>query len=193
MNSTSHSRRRRAGTSLLEILLYASLLVVLMNLSAQVLLTCVRMSALGDSVDVRAQQSDALERAYVGAVRNATGVVAQIDRHRSDGTTLVLASSSYDGVSGRFYTVFEPAGEEKRLVRRVFSEHDGTFELVGQQTFAAPLADLQFVYDAPDPAASRLVTLVATPKSPRGGAGNLTPIRFAASPRGVLAHEGAQP
>lgn len=153
--------RRRGGYTLLEMLAYVAILGVVLNISAQVLLTCVRLSNFGVQMADGIEQAQGVEDAFREAVREGLAVVPGAGAYATGADTVVLEAP---GVEGRRFVVIGRLGQVEQVVVLRIVERNGTLEPEGMKAYPLKDAEVKFAYDAADPALARLVTMTVTPK-----------------------------
>lgn len=155
----------RAGVSLLETLMYVVCLAIVMNVAAQVVLTCTRLSTYGVGVADRYAAAHHLESLFADAVREALAVAPGVARYTTGPTELVLEVVP-KGEETRRYVVlgcFTP----ERLSRLVLTEADGALAAESVETVPLDLTSLSFSLDR-ESGAARVATMTYRVKTSRG-------------------------
>lgn len=175
---------RNSGFTLLEILAYCVILLVVLNVSAQIFVTCVRLCSLGTRMSDRAAVLQQIEEQFVADVRAATRVVEQAGTYRTGPDMLVLEVPASD-LAVRTYVVFGTVQDPKRLGKIVLHEKNGAVDSDSLHTYPLDLRTWRFDY-ADDGGSARLVTLELTPEPLRPAAHPGDPVHIAAAPRALM-------
>lgn len=184
MKDRSHRMARvgaQAGVSLLEMLMYVVCLAVVLNVAAQVVLTCTRLSTYGAGVAERCVSAHDFEAMFLDAVREAHAVAPQVARYTTGPSELVLAVAPR-GEERRRYVIlgrFMP----DRLSRLVLMESNGGLEVESVETVPLDLAFLSFTFDTESGNDARMVTMTYRLKTSRGREAQAEPRHVAAALR----------
>lgn len=182
------TRRAQAGMTLLEMLAYTAILLVVLNLSAQILVTCMRLSSLGNRTSERTEMLQQVEEGFVRSVQSSARVVDAFGDYRSSPQALVL-EAPVEQTEERCFRVLGPLDADGRLTERVFVQRNGNFELESQMTYPLHLAAVRFDYGGA-PAEARRITLEVLVKPLRRDAKTGEVVQVVAAPRGVLPEGG---
>lgn len=160
------TREASAGTSLLEMLVYIVCLAVAINVAAQVVLTCTRLSSYGTNMADRYAAAHDVETVFVDAVREAWSIVPSIGNYQTGPSVLVIETAPNETSQRRFIVLgcFKP----ERLSRIEFTESNGVLTPESIDTLPLDLAELSFAFGSENPGDARSVTLYYRIKTPRG-------------------------
>lgn len=171
----------QAGVSLLEMLMYVVCLAVVLNVAAQVVLTCTRLSTYGAGVADRHVVAHDCEAMFLDAVREAHAVAPQVARYTTGPSQLVLAVMPR-GEERRRYVVFGRFTPD-RLSRLVLTESLGGLAVESLDTVPLDLAFLSFTFDTESANEARIVTMIYRLKTSRGREAQAEPRHVAAALR----------
>ncbi len=180
------------GYTLIELLAYAFVLAIIVNMSVTLFLNAKRLSNLGEMAFERISGVDEIGREFTDAVLQSDAIVNELNGIVTDEECLVLSQPAipFSGAGGppaevgRRYVVFRAVREGQYLRAEEYLEDGEGLSLEKLKTFALPIAGLRFEYGSERPEQSRTVRLHLHIDS--GGTPNTTPSEnvFVASLRG---------
>lgn len=176
--------RRDGGASLLEMIVYAAVLAVVVNLATGVFITSLRLGAFGGAALDTTHTTRELQRAFTDAVRASAGVASRLGDHQSSNTCLVLRMPPGPDATER-YVVFGAFVQPDRLGKLAVAANNGAYAADSFVTYPREFESLRFSYDAPNPEEARRITLEIHPKQ-QTKADEPRTKRFVASPRSIM-------
>ena len=178
------ARKRKSGYSLVEMLVYVSLLAVAFTLCMKIFVSGTRLSALNTLAMDRINGLAEVEREFRQAVRGAYAVVPKAASHKSDEQHVVLRLSLPEAPPR--YLVLGALRDPHHLSAMELAEQDGALTASKFVTYRVALAPITFEYDAPSPAEARLVRMtVMIHKAPGERMKNPVTHHFVAALRGI--------
>lgn len=150
------SRADKRGYTLIELLAYAFILAIIVNMSVTLFLTAKRLSVLGEMAFERISGVDEMGRAFSDAVMESDAIVHELNSIVTDEGCLIL---SQPAEAGRRYVVFRAVDEGRYLRAEEYVEHGEGLSLEKLKTFRLPIAGLRFEYASDRPEQSRTVRL----------------------------------
>ncbi len=144
------------GYTLIELLVYAFVLAIIVNMSVSLFLNAKRLSALGEMAFDRIGGVEEIGREFRDAVRQSDGIAPDLDAIETDEHCLVLTRT---GAKGRRYVVIRADTEGQYLRLEEYSRNGKELWLERLKTFALPIAGIRFEYGSERPEHSRTVQL----------------------------------
>lgn len=156
----------REGTTLLEMLGYLVIMAVVLNVSAQALISCMRLSHYGSVVADRMGQAAEVEQAFRKAAGQADAVVNGVGAYKTGPGTLVLGRSTAEtGV--REFTVMGSLRSPESFSKLVLRDEGGELKAESVVTYPLAVRTIAFTYDSADPRNARLVSMDMTTAAAR--------------------------
>ena len=184
----SSFQRGNRGTTLLEVLVYVSVVVVCINLAAGSFMSVVRLNTVGGKTLDRALAFDALAGDFSRVMREAARVAPGIGPYRSGEQQLVLERPTLEEGKPSYtvLTVHEPAGPDEpvKLSKVTLAEQEGELEILRAGMYSVEAHRIGFAYDASAPERARLVTMEVQGRRMVGSGG--LPLRRISGALGAL-------
>lgn len=155
------------GYSLIELLAYAFVLAIVVNMSVTLFLNAKRLSVLGEMVFERMSGVNEMGREFTGAVMQSDAILDELNSIVTDEECLILSQPAipFSGAggppveAGRRYIVFRVVDEGRHLRREAYVQDGDGLSLEKLKTFRLPIAGLRFEYASDRPEESRTVRL----------------------------------
>ena len=151
-----HSTADDRGYTLIELLAYAFVLAIIVNMSVTLFLNAKRLSVLGEMAFERISGVDEIGREFTDAVIQSDAIMHELNTMVTDEECLIL---SQPAEAGRRYVVFRTVDEGRYLRAEEYVEDSEGLSLEKLKTYRLPIAGLRFEYASEQPEQSRTVRL----------------------------------
>ncbi len=140
-------RDRRAGLSLVEVLMSVMIITMILTTFGKVFVSSVQLSALNALSLDRVLAASEVRREFTALVRASHGVAPRVGNHETGQDRIVLRMPSADGPAR--YAVFGAIRGDNRLSRMDLVDDGGTFQIERLQTYALRVAEPVFTVAPP--------------------------------------------
>lgn len=146
------------GTSLLELLTYIAVFAVILNIAAQTLITCSRLSSFGTTVADRIGQTADVEHAFREVVAEGCAVVKRAGPFVTGPTTVVLQRGAMSADDQEFL-VFGAFRSPTRISQALLRINGTAVDVERLITYPLDIASVTFGYDNGDSGTARLIRM----------------------------------
>lgn len=146
--------RATQGTTLLEMLMYVVILGVVLNISAQTLLSCMRLSSYGTVMADRVTQVGEVERAFRQTAGAGCALADKVGPFAA-GPGVAIVELPADSPDGRRYAVFGALRSPNEISKAIVIQDKDGVRLEGMTTYPLDVRSLSFSANA----TGRLLTM----------------------------------
>lgn len=173
------SRKRNAGYTVMEMIVYVAVLAIAINLCGKLFLSGSRLSALNTQALDRLLAVSEIEKEFGRAARESVALVPEAGKYRSGEHVVVFRAEPEAGAP--CYVVFGAVRDAEHVSRMDLVQRNGTLACVRFETFRQPLSSIVF-----DASRAPLMNLAVVIKKDPGERNNLKIVhQFAAALRGI--------
>lgn len=151
-----HATADDTGYTLIELLVYAFVLAIIVNMSVTLFLSAKRLSFVGELAFERIIGVHEIGREFTDAVMQSDAIMHELNTIVTDEDCLILSQPTE---AGRRYVVFRAVDEGRYLRAEEYVDDGAGLSLEKLKTFRLPLAGLRFEYGSEQPEQSRTVRL----------------------------------
>ncbi len=157
MSRPVNTRWRRAGVTLVEVLMVVAVMSAMVPLLGQIFVQSSRLTAINGLALERLEGTAMVGRMFAEAVHGSAGVAERIGDHESGADRVVLRLGSE--AAGDNYCVIGMLGDDAHLCRLDLVAQAGAFTATRFVRYPMAMKDVKILYDADRPEASRWIEL----------------------------------
>lgn len=154
----NHSKYRRRGMGLIQMLVYVAVITVLFSLCLKIFVSASRLNRLGANTLQTMASIESIGADFRDTLRTSSRIVPELREYTTGPETLILQVRPKPGEDAR-YAVFGPVADTGRFGRMVYVERDGDAALHSVDAFNVELAAFTFSYDTARAADARRIVL----------------------------------